>query len=115
MINAILGTLRTGAPWRDLPDRYGPWETAHEWLSVVGSRPAPGSAPSIGWSSRRMRSAGWRGSSASAPASSVAHHHAAGARRRRGMRRRDRGPRRQRERARPVRVARPGPGPGRWR
>lgn len=22
--------LRTGAPWRDLPDRCGPWKTAHE-------------------------------------------------------------------------------------
>lgn len=22
--------LRTGAPWRDLPERYGPWKTAHE-------------------------------------------------------------------------------------
>jgi hypothetical protein len=24
--------LRTGAPWRDLPERYGPWKTAHERL-----------------------------------------------------------------------------------
>ncbi|EME52531.1 putative transposase [Amycolatopsis decaplanina DSM 44594] len=23
---------RTGAPWRDLPDRHGPWKTAHERL-----------------------------------------------------------------------------------
>jgi transposase len=26
-INGILWILRTGAPWRDLPDRYGAWET----------------------------------------------------------------------------------------
>ena len=32
MINAILWKLRTGAPWRDLPERYGPWKTAHERL-----------------------------------------------------------------------------------
>ncbi|TDO56639.1 putative transposase of IS4/5 family DUF4096 [Kribbella sp. VKM Ac-2571] len=32
MINAILWKLWTGAPWRDLPDRYGPWKTAHERL-----------------------------------------------------------------------------------
>lgn len=32
VINAILFTLRTGAPWRDLPDRYGPWKMAHERL-----------------------------------------------------------------------------------
>jgi transposase len=30
VINAILWKLRTGAPWRDLPERYGPWKTAHE-------------------------------------------------------------------------------------
>jgi transposase len=32
VINAILWRLRTGAPWRDLPERYGPWKTAHERL-----------------------------------------------------------------------------------
>ncbi len=32
VINAILFKPRTGAPWRDLPDRYGPWKTAHERL-----------------------------------------------------------------------------------
>lgn len=25
IINGILWILRTGAPWRDLPERYGPW------------------------------------------------------------------------------------------
>lgn len=29
LINAILWVLRsTGAPWRDLPEHYGPWQTA---------------------------------------------------------------------------------------
>jgi len=32
VINAILWRLRTKAPWRDLPERYGPWKTAHERL-----------------------------------------------------------------------------------
>ncbi|WP_370468964.1 IS5 family transposase [Amycolatopsis sp. YIM 10] len=32
VINAILWHERTGAPWRDLPERYGPWKTAHERL-----------------------------------------------------------------------------------
>lgn len=32
VINAILFELRTGAPWRDVPERYGPWKTAHERL-----------------------------------------------------------------------------------
>ena len=30
--NAILWKLRTGASWRDLPERYGPWKPAHERL-----------------------------------------------------------------------------------
>ncbi len=29
MVNAILWILRTGAPWRDLPSHYGPWESAY--------------------------------------------------------------------------------------
>ncbi|UWX62989.1 IS5 family transposase [Deinococcus rubellus] len=27
VINGILWRLKTGAPWRDIPERYGPWET----------------------------------------------------------------------------------------
>src|SRR5438876_8324366 len=27
LLNGILWILRTGAPWRDLPERYGPWRT----------------------------------------------------------------------------------------
>jgi transposase len=27
VVNGILWILRTGAPWRDLPERYGKWET----------------------------------------------------------------------------------------
>jgi transposase len=30
LINAILWILHTGAPWRDLPERYGPWQTAYD-------------------------------------------------------------------------------------
>jgi transposase len=29
VLNGILWILRTGAPWRDLPDRYGPWQTIY--------------------------------------------------------------------------------------
>lgn len=32
VINGILWKLRTGAPWRDLPERYGPWQTCHARL-----------------------------------------------------------------------------------
>jgi transposase len=30
VINGILWKLRTGAPWRDLPERYGSWKTCHD-------------------------------------------------------------------------------------
>jgi len=29
MLNGILWILRTGAPWRDLPERYPPYQTCH--------------------------------------------------------------------------------------
>jgi transposase len=30
VINGILFRARTGVPWRDLPERYGPWQTIYE-------------------------------------------------------------------------------------
>src|SRR5690242_1961021 len=33
VINGILWMDRTGAPWRDLPERYGPWQTCHDRLT----------------------------------------------------------------------------------
>jgi len=30
MIDAMIWILKTGAPWRDLPERFGPWKTAYE-------------------------------------------------------------------------------------
>jgi len=32
VINGILWKLRTGAPWRDLPQRYGSWKTCYDRL-----------------------------------------------------------------------------------
>jgi len=29
VFNGVLWILRTGAPWQDLPPRYGPYQTAH--------------------------------------------------------------------------------------
>jgi len=33
VVNGILWKLRTGSPWRDLPERYGPWQTCYERFS----------------------------------------------------------------------------------
>src|SRR4030095_4373648 len=30
MLNGIFWVLGTGAPWRDLPERYGPWQTVYD-------------------------------------------------------------------------------------
>ena len=29
IVNGIVWKLATGAPWRDLPERYGPWQTVY--------------------------------------------------------------------------------------
>ena len=54
-MNGIFYTLRTGAPWRDLPERYGPyttvynrynrWAKAGVWSRIFGALRArsPGS------------------------------------------------------------------------
>ena len=33
MVEAMLWILRTGAPWRDLPSTYGPWESVYTRFS----------------------------------------------------------------------------------
>ncbi|GAA2016854.1 hypothetical protein GCM10009799_51200 [Nocardiopsis rhodophaea] len=32
VLNGIIYRTRTGIPWRDLPERYGPWSTVHQRL-----------------------------------------------------------------------------------
>jgi len=32
MLNAVLWILCSGASWRDLPERYGPWQSAYHWF-----------------------------------------------------------------------------------
>ncbi len=34
MLDGIMWTLRTGAPWRDLPERFGPWQTVYHYFSL---------------------------------------------------------------------------------
>ena len=33
MLNGIMWILRTGAPWRDLPERLGPWQTVYHYFN----------------------------------------------------------------------------------
>jgi transposase len=33
VLSAIFWILRSGAPWRDLPERYGPWKTVYHWFN----------------------------------------------------------------------------------
>lgn len=35
MLNAIFWRLNTGAPWRDLPERYGPHQTVHDRFTAL--------------------------------------------------------------------------------
>ena len=35
ILNGIFRRLNTGAPWRDLPDRFGPWQTVYERFAAL--------------------------------------------------------------------------------
>ena len=49
IVNGILWRIRTGAPWRDLPEKYGKWMTVYQhfrrwsgagiWEAVAKARP----------------------------------------------------------------------------
>lgn len=30
VVNGIVWRMKTGAPWRDIPERYGPWQTCYD-------------------------------------------------------------------------------------
>lgn len=36
IVDAILWILRTGAAWRDLPDEFGPWQSAYHHFNQWG-------------------------------------------------------------------------------
>ncbi len=80
IVNARLWRLKTGVPWRDLPERYGPWQTAYArfrrwqragvWDRVLRELQADGDATGeLDWSLHFVDGATVR-----------AHQHAAGAR-----------------------------------
>lgn len=79
ILNGILWILRTGAPWRDLPERYGPhgtvssrfyrWQQAGIWQRVLEALQPQGDADEqIDWEKHSVDSTIIR-----------AHQHAAGA------------------------------------
>lgn len=80
VVNGILFRVRTGVPWRDLPERYGSWKTVYErhrrwsadgtWDRILQSVQADADlAGRIDWSMVGVDSTSCR-----------AHQHAAGAR-----------------------------------
>ncbi len=79
MVNAMLWLTRTGAPWRDLPERYGPWQTVATrfyrwtrsglWQRLLGELQRDGDAAGrLDWSVHMVDGTSIR-----------AHRHAAGA------------------------------------
>lgn len=81
VIDAIRWRVRTGSPWRDMPERYGPWETAYglfrqwqrdgTWVNVLSRLQARADAAQIITWDVSVDSTVCR-----------AHQHAAGARKR---------------------------------
>jgi len=80
ILNALYWLLRTGAPWRDLPERFGPWETVYSrfrrwrlagvWDRVLAGLQAEADAAGrLDWSLHFVDGTSVR-----------AHQHAAGAR-----------------------------------
>lgn len=37
-LNAVLWRVKTGAPWRDIPERYGPWKTTYNRFARWAAR-----------------------------------------------------------------------------
>ena len=86
ILNGMLWIHATGAPWRDLPERYGPWQTvatrfyrwvrAGVWDRLLAALQQQGDATGkLDWSAHSVDGTVIR-----------AHQHAAGARRAKGGR-----------------------------
>ncbi|MFB6991316.1 transposase [Streptomyces sp. NPDC056178] len=63
LIDGIRWRTRTGAPWRDVPERYGPWGRAYDLQHAAGARkkgPCRRSLPAVSSSSRRTMALGGR-------------------------------------------------------
>jgi transposase len=61
IIDALLWLDRTGAPWRDLPERFRPWRTVATRFSTAGPGRGCGSVSSPSCAGSRTRKAGSTG------------------------------------------------------
>ena len=57
VLNGILWVMRTGAPWKDLPDRYPPYPTCHRRFQ---SWATSGTLEQVLWALAEDLKAGWR-------------------------------------------------------
>lgn len=46
LIDGIRRRVRVGAPWRDVPPAYGPWQTVYGQVPALASATAPGNSSS---------------------------------------------------------------------
>src|SRR4029453_15948975 len=67
VLNGILFRVRSGVPWRDLPERYGPWETVYKRLRA-GRPTGPGRGSRRRWVPRRRLPGSWTGLGGATPA-----------------------------------------------
>lgn len=84
ILNGIFWIMRSGAPWRDMPERYGPYTTVYGWFArwetegliekIMSDQKADADLQDMGMDST----------------CSKAHQHAAGAKRGRKMQKQDR-------------------------
>jgi transposase len=39
LVNGVAWRVRAGAPWRDVPEHYGPWPTVYRLIATAGIAP----------------------------------------------------------------------------
>src|SRR5919202_1073998 len=88
VINGILWKLATGAPWRDLPERFGPWQSVYTrfrrwrragvWDGMLAAVQQQADAAGAQGGTRRRRR--WGAARAATPPRSISARRAAASR-----------------------------------